>query len=305
MSGLNDHRLPSLDALLALQVAARMETFERAADSLSITASALRKRITGLEHLLGISLFNRQGGVLTLTARGQTYLEQITPVIDQLIAIPLHQRLSQRRLRLIVCCPPTFARHLLVPRLHEYIAAYPDIDLQVQLSAPLLGGNSGAWDINISGNSVRVAREQRFLDEHLYPLASPALLTAFAPVERATDVVRLPLLRSPLEPWIGWFNAANLVLPEPDQGPAIFDLGLLMDMAANGQGVVLARPSLARTWLEDGRLITLGGLGSVPLFHYEVSVQHPSPEAEVFVTWLKQVCHDAVVDGVACLNRVW
>ncbi|CAI8862216.1 LysR family transcriptional regulator, glycine cleavage system transcriptional activator [Pseudomonas sp. IT-P44] len=294
MSGFNDYRLPSLDALLAFEAAAQMESFDRAAESLSVTSSALRKRISGLEQLLGVLLFNRLGGTVTLTAQGQAYLEQITPILEQLVAIPMHSRLTQRKQRLTICCPPTFARQILIPRLPEHSAAHPNIDLQIQLSAPLVRSIGGTWDINISGDSAKVEPEHRLLDEQLQPLAAPDLLTRFGSLHLLDDISRLPLLRSPLEPWRPWFNEAQLDLPEPHVGPVLLDLGMMLETAANGQGVVLARPSLARSWLADGRLVPLGKIRSKPSFHYEVSVLQPSVAADAFVAWLKQICCEAV-----------
>jgi LysR family transcriptional regulator, glycine cleavage system transcriptional activator len=40
-------------------------------------------------------------------------------------------------------------------------------------------------------------------------------------------------------------------------GPKFVDLGLTLEAAVNGQGVALARPSLARRWLERGALVPL------------------------------------------------
>ena len=62
----------------------------------------------------------------------------------------------------------------------------------------------------------------------------------------------LPLLRSPLEPWQPWFRVAGLDWPEPCAGPRLLDLGMTLEAAANGRGVALARPSLARAWLPRG-----------------------------------------------------
>ena len=79
MKRFTDYRLPSIDALLAFETAARLKSFEQTAEALSLTGSALRKRIASLEQLLGLKLFDRQHGTLMLTAQGQVYLEQIRP----------------------------------------------------------------------------------------------------------------------------------------------------------------------------------------------------------------------------------
>ncbi|MFJ7141173.1 MAG: LysR substrate-binding domain-containing protein [Pseudomonas protegens] len=288
----NDYRLPSLDALLAFAVAAQMMSIDRAAKSLSLTNSALRKRIFTLEQLLGLQLFDRQGGPLALTVEGQIYLDQIAPILTQLLAVPLHRRQAQRKQRLTLNCPPTFARQILVPRLAEHSLAHPDIDLQIQLCAPLT--RRTGQDINICGDSAHVAPQQRLLNELLQPMAAPALLERFGYLHLPRDFSRLPLLRSPLEPWRPWLLEARLSLPEPDHGPALLDLGMMLEAAANAQGVVLARPSLAHPWLADGRLLPLGRVRCQPSYHYALHQQNPSPAAQTLCTWLRQVCRDAV-----------
>ncbi|NBF04018.1 LysR family transcriptional regulator [Pseudomonas sp. Fl5BN2] len=299
MKGFNDYRLPSLDALLAFDTAARLKSFEQAAQALSLTCSALRKRITGLEQLLGLSLFERQGGSLLLTAHGAAYLEQVTPLLQQLVAIPQHRRTVQRQQRLTLCSPPTFARQVLIPRLCEHSQAHPEIDLQIQLSAPMARTGSGQWDLEICGDSPDAPPAQRLLDERLVPMAAPALLARFAPLQLPRDFARLPLLRSPLEPWQPWLQAAGLAMPEPDQGPALLDLGMLLEAAASAQGVILARPSLARNWLAHGQLLALGEVRSMPSFHYTLHMPSPSAAALELARWLHQVCRDAVLQGNA------
>ncbi|WP_025129743.1 LysR substrate-binding domain-containing protein [Pseudomonas sp. PH1b] len=303
MNNFTDYRLPSLDALLAFQAGAQLQSFERAADALSLTGSALRKRIAGLEQLLGVSLFERQGGTLMLTVQGQVYLEQISPILAQLLAIPGHQRPVQRKQHLMVSCPPTFARQVLIPRLQEHSLACPDVDLQIQLSAPMGSVDGSACDVLISGDSAEVAPGQRLLDEQLQPMAAPALLARFPDLDPVRDFARLPLLRSPLEPWRPWFMQAGLELLEPRQGPALLDLGMMLEAAAKAQGVVLARPSLAQAWLADGQLVAIGKVRSEPSFHYQLRVRQPSPAAAAFSAWLTRVCHETVLEAEARLQH--
>ncbi|MFM7505188.1 MAG: LysR family transcriptional regulator, partial [Rubrivivax sp.] len=52
-------RLPSVDGLRAFEAAARLGSFERAADELHVTASAVSKRVAVLEELVGAPLFVR------------------------------------------------------------------------------------------------------------------------------------------------------------------------------------------------------------------------------------------------------
>ena len=67
-------RFPSIEALRAFETAARLGTFERAADELAITASAVSKRVASVEDLIGTALFVRSAKALQLTAAGRAQL---------------------------------------------------------------------------------------------------------------------------------------------------------------------------------------------------------------------------------------
>ena len=65
--------LPSLNAMRAFEAAARLQSFSRAADELSVTQSAVSRQIQKLEAELGQPLFARNGPHLKLTDRGREY----------------------------------------------------------------------------------------------------------------------------------------------------------------------------------------------------------------------------------------
>jgi len=84
----SDHRLPSIDGRRAFEAAARLGTFERAADELAVTASAMGKRVAMIESLLGAPVFTRTSKALTLTASRREYLEQVRHALTLGAAIP-------------------------------------------------------------------------------------------------------------------------------------------------------------------------------------------------------------------------
>ena len=266
----DDFRFPSIEALQAFEAAARLGTFERAAELLSITGSAASKRVSGLEGMLGVSLLQRDGRSLALTSHGREYLEQIAPILAQLAAVPLHRRQVQRQQRLTLRTPPTFARQILIPRLASFAEACPEIELEILLSSPSDGQDLPLADVEVRGDSHGVA---------------------------AIGSTRSSSSRSPLEPWQPWFRVAGLDWPEPCAGPRLLDLGMTLEAAANGQGVALARPSLARAWLAEGRLVVLFPLRSAPTHHYHLRSHQASPASQRFAAWLAAICREAVVQG--------
>jgi DNA-binding transcriptional LysR family regulator len=179
---------------------------------------------------------------------------------------------GKRKLRLAVT--PTFARSMLMPRLRQFLEAYPEIDLTMQVSIPLLDVVAEDADLIVRFGTGRYADLEHvcLMKDEVTPLASPAWVRDNGPFLVPEDLHRVPLLRSPLEPWRTWFAAHNLDYPEPVDGSSFNDIGLMCDAAAQGLGVALVRLKLGAPWLDSGQLIRL----------YDRTV--PSPHAH-YLCW--------------------
>ena len=302
MTARDDLRLPSIDGLRAFDAAARHGTFERAAEDLAITASAVAKRVATVEHLLGTTLLQRTGKALVLTAAGKEYLAQVRAALDLLAVVPLHQRAAQRRARLKVVAPPTFARQILVPNLQGFTQAHPDVELEIVLSIPFLDAPAGDADLEVRHGDPAVIGGTVLMHDVVLPMASPALIGSRAALAPA-DLAQLPLLRTPLDPWAPWFRAAGLDWPEPDQGPRFVDLGLTLEAAVSGQGVALARPTLARRWLDTGTLVAPFDVQARPTTQYGLRPHADSAAARAFAAWLRDTCEAELRGAMASLKR--
>lgn len=291
-------RFPSIDGLRAFEAAARLGSLERAADALCISASAVSKRISTLEELLGVSLLLRSAKPLALTAAGKEYLPQLRAALDLLAAIPLHQRAVQKVERLRIAAPPTFARQILVPALPAFTAAHPEIELELLLSTPFLDEAAPEAEVEIGNsmtNNAGGSEGQVLMLDQVTPMVSPALLERLqqqgTPLREPADLRHAPLLRTPIEPWTPWLRAAGLDWPEPSHGTRFVDLGLTLEAAACGQGVALGRPSLAAAWLKSGALLRLFELSVPAQTPYVLHLHAAESEgARAFAAWLAACC---------------
>ena len=155
---------------------------------------------------------------------------------------------------------PTFARSILIPRLRQFTDAYPEIDLTLEVSIPLLDVVAEDADLIVRFGTGRYADLEYvcLTRDEVTPLASPAFVREHGPFETAQDIEGESLLRSPLEPWRTWFAANRLDWPEPLEGSQLNDIGLMCDAAAVGMGIALIRLKLDAPWLENGSLVRLG-----------------------------------------------
>lgn len=292
-------RFPSIEGLRAFDAAARLGSFERAADELAVTASAVSKRVAALEDLLGTPLFTRGAKALALTAAGREYLQQVTQALGLLAAMPQHRREQQRVQKLRICAPPTFARQILVPELESFTAAHPAIELEVMLSIPFLHTQAAEADIEVRHDT---AGGDVLLQDLTLPMAAPTLLARCGPLQRPADLAGVPLLRTPIEPWVPWFRAAGLDWPEPASGPRLVDLGLTLEAAVSGQGVALGRPTLARHWLRGGALQPLFDVRARPAQAYHLLPHAGTGPAPRFAAWLRDTCARVQAEAHALIS---
>jgi LysR family glycine cleavage system transcriptional activator len=250
-------RLPPLNALKAFEAAARAESFTRAARELNVTQGAVSHQVKALEATLGLKLFQRERQRLKLTESGRGYLAVVRDALD-LIALGT-ERLMQRQSAglLTVSASPDFAAKWLVHRLGRFADSHPEIELRVSATAHHVDFAREDVDLAIRhGDGDWPGLEVvRLCAERLFPVCSPKLVSGRDRIAAPADLLRFPLLRlEDWTTWTRWFRAAGVAEPKP-QGPALNRASMLIDAAVDGQGVALARTSLAAWDLINGRLI--------------------------------------------------
>ena len=252
------NRIPPIQCLLTFEALARLRSVTQAAEELCVTPSAVSHRVKQLEQLLGVKLFGRAD--FSLTTEGSEYLAHVREGLSILERFPGKDgAASGTKRKLRVAVTPTFARSILMPRLRQFAEAYPEIDLTLQVSIPLLDVVAEDADLTIRFGTGRYADVEHVcvMKDDVTPLASPAYIREHGPFETTQDLEDATLLRSPLEPWRTWFAAHDLDWPEPVDGSSFNDIGLVCDAAAQGLGVGLVRLKLGAPWLENGTLVRL------------------------------------------------
>src|SRR6478752_5340998 len=251
-------RLPPLNALKAFEAAARHESFTRAAEELCVTQGAVSHQVKALEGELGIKLFNRERQRLIITEAGRDYLAVVRDALDR-IAIGT-ERLLQRQNAgvLTVSTSPDFAAKWLVHRLGHFVEAHPGIDLRV--SATLHHVDFAREEVDMAvrhgdGNwpgldAVQLSAEQ------LFAVCSPKLLSGRRRPGKPGDILKYPLIHlDSRTDWTKWMLAAGIENPAVTHGPVLNRASMVIDAAINGQGIALARTTLAAWDLINGRLV--------------------------------------------------
>jgi LysR family transcriptional regulator, glycine cleavage system transcriptional activator len=251
-------RLPPLNALKAFEAAARHEIFTRAAEELCVTQGAVSHQVKALEAELAVKLFNRERQRLIITEAGKDYLTVVRDALDR-IAVGT-ERLLQRQNAgvLTVSTSPDFAAKWLVHRLGHFADAHPGIDLRV--SATLHHVDFAREEVDLAVrhgegswpglDTVRLSAEQ------LFAVCSPKLISGRRRLNKPADILNFPLLHlDSRADWTNWLQAAGLDGADVMHGPVLNRASMVIDAAINGQGIALARTTLAAWDIINGRLV--------------------------------------------------
>lgn len=259
-------RLPSIQTMRALEAAVRLRCFTKAADELGLSQGAVSQHIRVLEQRIGHQLFVRTTRGVEPSAVSQTLALQIRQgltVLDRafepLPKGPHRDGMATRRQRLHISVLPAFAAKWLMPRLGDFAALHPEIELEIEASASLarLDASDGIdAAIRYGGGTWPGMTAEHLMDEMVFPVVSPDYRGGRLPA-RPSDLQSSVLLRQSVQPWTPWFQAAGLDFVEPQAGVLFSDTLLAVQAAIAGQGILLARRSIVEDELRSGRLLRL------------------------------------------------
>ncbi len=255
-------QLPPLNALRAFEAAARHLSFARAAEELHVTPAAISQQIKLLEDYLGVTLFQR-GKRLELGASASAVLPLVSEAFDQLERATLRLRAERLGDTLVVSAPPAFASHWLIPRLEEFHARHPDIELRLLATKRLVDFQVEDVDVAIrfgAGNYPGLICE-RLMQEAIIPVAVPALA---ASVNAPADLVQCNLLEDEWHTengvfpgWATWLASLGVGAEHALRVRRFGDANLAIQAAISGLGATLTWHSLIADDLKSGRLVQL------------------------------------------------
>jgi LysR family transcriptional regulator, glycine cleavage system transcriptional activator len=248
-------RLPPFFALRALEAAARHRSYSRAAEELSVTHGAVSQQIRRLEAELGSPLFARRGNAMVPTPAAQQLAGEIGRGLDVLREAVARFNAAAERDPLVVSLDPQFATRWLPPRLPRLLSDAAGANLEMRVEERRADFTTDGVDAAIRYGAGRWdnVEAQRLFTETLIPVCS-AKVAAEHSMREPRDLLTAPLLHHNHRPWSLWFSAFGLQSPPPS-GLRFEDSAMLVEAAAQGLGVALARSGLIEADLASGRLV--------------------------------------------------
>jgi DNA-binding transcriptional LysR family regulator len=250
-----------LNALRAFEAVARCGSFGRAADELFVTQSAVSHQVRHLEQWLGAPLFDRPGGRPRLRPHGVELARSLGLALGDIEAACQRARRSGGPPSLTVAVIPSVAICWLIPRLAEFRARAPEVDLRILYAMHGKALDFGDVDAAVifADTAPRVpdATAVRFLPGASAPVCSRAFAEVHRPLARPDELARAGLLHdTDRSAWQAWFAAAGDQAGS-DAGPVFEDFNLLRAAALAGQGIALCPIAIIRDDLAAGRLVQI------------------------------------------------
>lgn len=260
-------RIPSLKNLQTFAVVARLGSFKKAAEQLHLTPQAVSLQIKNLEQQLGFVLFERLPAGIILSPAGEQLLAWVERGIG-LIERGVHE-VSRRHQRpqLRLSASPWFAVHCLLPRLPEFEAMHPELDVVISTSVRFPDFRLQRLDVAIQWGFGQwpFSDKQLLLTDDKLLVCAPELISAQRPLAQPSDLIQHRLLCTELsvELWRQLLNTLGVdALVERQVLPLDSHAGLV-EAALKGLGVALISVDEARQLCEQKQLLAPLGNQSI------------------------------------------
>ena len=295
--------IPNLSALQAFEATARLGSFSRAAEELSLTHSAVHRQVASLEDRLGVALFTRVRRRIALTAQGAEYAARIRQHLEHIekdtIGLVNHTGMG-RSIHIAVL--PTLAANWLIPRLPDFQHNHPDVTVSLSLRTTPFQFNDHPFDGAIyHGDGVWPGTHSTLLfdEKDMVPVCAPFLMQGHKVIhgQRGMEQALLRMqglthlhLHSRPDAWRQWYGASGAIYgPHAAGGPRYELFTMVMAAARAGLGVGLVPRFIVQESIDRGELVM-----PVPLplpvsqgyfFGYPTR-NEPSAALSAFEAWL-------------------
>jgi DNA-binding transcriptional LysR family regulator len=279
---------------------ATLRSVARAADRLGVSRSTLSETIRGVEEKLGVRLLNRTTRSVAPTEAGERLLARLTPLLSDfkatLDSVNAFRSTPAGQLRITV--PPPAAKVLVEPLMARFLAAHPQITVEVSADGTLRDIVSERFDAGIRVGE-RIDRDMIALPVggllRTAVVAAPAYLAAHPKPMKPQDLqshncIRIRFPSGAFKPWT--FEKAGKTLEVAVEGNLIVNEEPLQRRAAlDGVGVAYTLWDFVERHVKEGQLVRLleDWTPRLPGFflYYPSRRQVPAP-LEAFIEFLRK-----------------
>ncbi|HAT85351.1 MAG TPA: hypothetical protein DCS30_04980 [Rhizobiales bacterium] len=292
--------LPPLHAVRAFEQAGRFLNLSSAAQELGVSPGAISQQVSQLEKWIGCKLFRRTNRGLEFTKAGQEYYATVSSIFDALRKSTSSISRPDIKKTFVVSVTASFAMKWLMPRLQTFREEWSDVEIKIKttelfgkfdLSDGDVGIRYGLGDFG-AFKSTLIARDRLLL------VSSPDLFPEGVSDDEISYILDAPFLAD---------RHSKLITGYPSWHQYLDRLGLqggwelevrefsqhwmVIEAAANGEGVALVKECLVKDEIRKKRLQVLGAKTiEAPSGYYLVHLAENinDPVIRSFRKWLLQ-----------------
>ncbi|NVK14593.1 MAG: LysR family transcriptional regulator [Rhodobacteraceae bacterium] len=281
--------MPPLAALRAFTAFAETGSVVQAGQALNVSHAAISQQLRALEAHLGAALLDRSGRALALTADGAHLARALQLGFGAIEAAVQEISAASASRPLHVTCTPMFAAHWLMPRLAEFQASHPEIDLVLDPRGEIVELKPGGIDLAIRyGDGNWAGMDTRMLLQSPMVVIAAGSLLKGRQVAAPGDLLDLPWLEelgtTEASRWLESRGVTDSLRGSRTRLPG----NLLMQAVRAGQGVAVSVQAFVEEDLQSGRLCALFTEGEDRGYHVVTRSGLRRPEARKFAAWLSR-----------------
>ncbi len=304
--------LPGTRALRTFEAAARHLNFTRAADEVGLTPAAVSYQIKEIEEQLDVVLFTRTSRSIQLTPAGRVLFDAAVDALDTLQrAAAKARRLSRgRTTQLRLSLGARFATHWFLPRLPEFRAAHPGLELTFDISDAVRDFEADDVDaaVRFGAGAYPGAISHRLFHTVVVPVCSPALLRTGPALKSPRDLFSRTLCYVDCKPggivwpnWPMWMAAAGIDDFDDSRSVAFTESSHVVQAVIDGGAVGLVEWELVERDVSAGRLVRLFDVGVRVAPEYAYHLVYPTgndadPRVCALRDWMLEIVQPGQTD---------
>ena len=253
-------KLPHVTWLRAFEAAARHSSFSSAAEELNLTPAAVSQHIRLLEKHLGVELFRRLPRSVMLTDMGHAYALPIRKAFTDMQGATTGLFAIQRKRRINIRTSVTYGSLVLAPKLAEFSALHPDVELHL---------TTAVWSDRL--DDARIDIDIRYgtgdwEDPHIWPLSYDTGIVVCSPDHarrfgRQPDIAamvqeRVVLVMGSEVKWQRLGAHFSLDLPVPHHITKADSSMMALQLLVGGGGAGIIHENFADRYIAQGTLVS-------------------------------------------------
>ena len=262
----------------------------KAGRALNVSHAAISQQIRHLEAHMGLPLLDRSGRDAVPTDAGRRLANALSRGFGEIAAEVEAMTESAADRPLQISLTPAFAAGWLMPRLADFRANHPQINLMLDPTAEVKPLGHGGIDVALRyGSGAWDGTEAELVVRSPIAIVAAPDLVADHDVTRPEALMNLPWLQElGTNETTEWLNA-NGVEGQLSKGLTALPGNLLMEAARAGQGVAIIARVFVEPDIAAGRLRLLFEDQRQKGYYLVTRAGQPlRPPARAFVTWLRR-----------------